>query len=886
MATYTVKKGDTLWSIASKYLGSGDRWLQLADRNGIPRNKPIIQVGQVIELDVGGVAAPSQVLSQKATTSRPGIKYFGLQAGTDKTVFAIWDWTRDYTDHYQVWWEYDAGNGLWFIGDASTTELKQSVYTAPSNSYGVRFCVKAFSQTHTVNDVEVNYWNGEWTTYLTYYFEENPPIVPTNLSLEIDNYKLTVEARYTTLVPEATGIQFQIVKDDETVFDTGNAELKTTVASYSCTITPGSKYKARCRSYRGYLYSEWSEYTSNTESMPDAPKSITTLRAESETSVYLEWEASGTAKTYEIEYATKLEYFDGSDATSTVSGIEYTHYQKTGLESGEEYFFRVRAANDKGTSGWTEIKSISIGKKPAAPTTWSSTTTTVIGEPLNLYWVHNAQDGSAESYAELELYIGDEKIIETVRKSTDEEEKYKTSVYAVNTSKYTEGIKIRWRVRTSGITKEYGDWSIQRTIDVYAPPTLTLNILDSHGKDIEVLESFPLYIRGFTGPNTQKPIGYYVTVVANSGYGITDGTGFKKTISKGGQIYSRYFDTSDPLMVELSAGNIILENNIEYTVKCIASMNSGLTAEASISFTVGWSDNVYEPSAEIGINKETLAAYIRPFCEYYPYIYYKVNYDGTSYIPTDEIIEASDGVSVDGALTSTGEIVYSGKLTSGNQVFFCARISKKGEPVQDVLLSVYRREFDGSLTELATGIENGQNTYITDPHPALDFARYRIVAITKTTGSVSYFDVPGYPVDEKAVIIQWDEEWQEFDVKEEKELSKKPWSGSLLKLPYNVDVSDSHSSDVSLVKYIGRKRPVSYYGTQLGETSNWKVEIAREDVDTLYALRRLSAYMGDVYVREPSGTGYWASISVSISQTHCEVTTPVEISVTRVEGGK
>lgn len=107
----------------------------------------------------------------------------------------------------------------------------------------------------------------------------------------------------------------------------------------------------------------------------------------------------------------------------------------------------------------------------------------------------------------MELYIGDEKIIETVRKSTDEEEKYKTSVYAVNTSKYTEGIKIRWRVRTSGITKEYGDWSIQRTIDVYAPPTLTLNILDSHGKDIEVLESFPLYIRGFTGPNTQKPIG-------------------------------------------------------------------------------------------------------------------------------------------------------------------------------------------------------------------------------------------------------------------------------------------------------------------------------------------------------------------------------------------
>ncbi|HJH87973.1 MAG TPA: hypothetical protein OIM52_00005 [Fusicatenibacter saccharivorans] len=52
--------------------------------------------------------------------------------------------------------------------------------------------------------------------------------------------------------------------------------------------------------------------------------------------------------------------------------------------------------------------------------------------------------------------------------------------------------------------------------------------------------------------------------------------------------------------------------------------------------------------------------------------------------------------------------------------------------------------------------------YITDPHPALDYARYRIVATSTSTGAVSYTDMPGYPVNEKAVIIQWDEEWQEF----------------------------------------------------------------------------------------------------------------------------
>lgn len=155
---------------------------------------------------------------------------------------------------------------------------------------------------------------------------------------------------------------------------------------------------------------------------------------------------------------------------------------------------------------------------------------------------------------------------------------------------------------------------------------------------------------------------------------------------------------------------------------------------------------------------------------------------------------------MNGAVTTTGETVYSGRL-NGSTVYFCARVAKTGKPVSGITLSVYRREFDGSFTELATGIANGKNTYITDPHPALDYARYRIVATSTSTGAVSYTDMPGYPVNEKAVIIQWDEEWQEFDVTDGKETSEKPWSGSLLRLPYNIDVSDNHSADVSLIKY-------------------------------------------------------------------------------------
>ena len=157
--------------------------------------------------------------------------------------------------------------------------------------------------------------------------------------------------------------------------------------------------------------------------------------------------------------------------------------------------------------------------------------------------------------------------------------------------------------------------------------------------------------------------------------------------------------------------------------------------------------------------------------------------------------------------------------------------------------------------------------------------------MSSVTGAISYYDVPGYPVGESAVVIQWSEAWTTFDVSNEDELEEPTWSGSMLKLPYNIDVSDSNSIDVSLIEYIGREHPVSYYGTQLGSTSSWSVEIPKDDKETLYALRRLSIWMGDVYVREPSGSGYWANISVSFSQKHRELTIPVSLSVTRVEGG-
>lgn len=828
MATvkYTVVKGDTLSEIAVKYkdtIGSSltleERIKKLQDLNGIT-NPDYIVVGQVLIIS-GTPAASKKNISSKAV-----IKVFGLQSNTDRTVFATWAWDKTYTDHYSVQWKYYTGDTVGFIGSNEDTTDKQSVYTAPENAIKVSFTVKPIAKTRKVRGRDTAYWAASWSTAKVYYFKNNPPERPPVPDVKIENYKLTAELN--NLALNATTIEFQVYKNDaKKPFKTGKAAIALNRASYSCTIEYGSNYKVRCRAIRGKLYSGWTEFTDNQQTIPASPFKITSIKALTETSVSLDWPRVYGANSYTIEYTTEKKYFDSSSEVSSMTvQSAVSHAEVTGLESGKEWFFRVRAANDKGESAWTEISSVTIGEKPSAPTTWSSTTTVTTGSPLTLFWIHNSIDGSSQTYAQLELNIGGTVTTETIQNSTAEEEKDKTSTYSVDTSSYIEGTAIKWRVRTRGITDSYSDWSITRTVDVYAPPTLDLGVSNSSGEFLETLESFPIYITATPGPNTQTPIGYHLSVISEEKYETLDSVGNSKMINAGDEVYSNYFDISDDLVVELSANNVDLENNIRYTIKCVVSMNSGLTAESSSEFTVSWIDEEYSPNAEIIYDEDTLTTNIRPYCE-----------------------------------------------------------DENGELIDGVILSLYRREFDGTFTELATELDNLSRTFVTDPHPALDYARYRVVAMSSATGAVSFYDMPGYPIGEKTVIIQWDDDWDNFETDTEDELEAQPWAGSLLKLPYNIDVSDKHSPDVTLVKYIGRNHPVSYYGTQLGESSTWNVEIDKNDSETLYALRRLAVWMGDVYVREPSGSGYWANINVSFSQKHCEATIPVSLDIVRVAGG-
>lgn len=920
---YTVKWGDTLSEIAVRYNTTVSKLLEL---NPDITNKDLIYVDQVIVISGDANKKTTNKSLKKAV-----ITNFGLQSkkSGEDTLFATWAWDAEHTDHYEVRWKYGTGVGVGFIGNQSDVTVKQSTYSgAPDTATNVTFQVRPVSKTYKQGDNDVKYWVADWSTAKKYYFKNSPPDKPSAPTVEIEDTKLTAKLSYTDSKNRATKIKFQVVKDNKVVFSTGDAALKTSYASYSCKIDPGSEYKVRCRAISAVAISDWSDYSSNTMSAPAASDGIHVLYALSSTSVGISWYKVKNATGYEVEYTNIRRYFDSnpSGVSSVTIDSVVQHAEITGLTAGYEYFFRVRATNDKGNSPWCPIKSLKIGEAPSPPTTWSSTSTVIAGDLLNLYWVHNSADDSRQSGAELELNVGgtvkthkivygtclttsitaakvvqlpnftltDGAIIKVVMtfantlanptlnvnktgaiaikavnsdscywpanslvtftysgqkwNMTEYSSEESTTSYSVDTSACTEGTVIKWRVRTSGILTDasgnriFSDWSIQRTIDVYTQPTLTLVAADSNditlGTETETdtsgtivvttLKSFPFTVLATAGPNTQTPIGYHLAITSNEIYETVDNVGNSKTVNNGEEVYSNYFDiVSNPFKVGFSANDVNLDNNISYKITCTVSMNSGLTAENSTDFTVEWNDDEYATNAEVGYDTETCTAFIGPYCE-----------------------------------------------------------DENGKLVQGVTLAVYRREFDGKFTEIASGLNNSDSVYVTDPHPSLDYARYRVVATSNSTGAVSYYDVPGVPTNEKAVILQWDEDWTNFDVVSEDPFDQPTWSGSILKLPYNIDVSDDHKPDVELIEYIGREHPVSYYGTQVGHSAKWSMSVPKSDMETLYALRRLAAWMGDVYVREPSGSGYWANITVSFSQKHCDLVIPVALNITRVEGGK
>lgn len=758
-----------------------------------------------------------------------------------------------------------------------------------------------------------------------------PEKAPTpSVSIENGKVKVVISG-----VPNiVSNAKIEIVRDNTTPawHTADNVAVKTGYASYTKAVDPGHSYKARIRiSGTGYTLSDWSDYSENVESDPE-PLTSLTLRATSASSVNATWPSAGNDVQYELEWFSKPKVSDPErfDTTSTVSSqtCSTNEWNVTGLEAGT-WYFRIRVVNNNAKSSWFPAndtdKYITLGKPPSPPTTYSLRSSIKVGEIIDLYWIHNSEDGAAQTHGEIELVFKDttigtitERIIKTNDKYGNPDEEDENLFYRLDTSKshsginvdteesftidFKDGVSIEWRVRTkgpssAGDSQGWSDWSVVRQIDIWAEPFINMLATATLGEwmwdpfnflqdtiytapraplapdEDDIFTTIPVGVRLTSGPLNQTPTGYSITVEAKNGYTYENEFGDTVIVNAGETIFSKYLVTDrHEFIYMLTPSNISFQDGETYIIKATVTMNSGLTAVTDeYEFTVDWEEVDMHPDADIVVDPNYLYATIVPYCTSSA-----IGYD----IPED----AQDGDDID----------VDDEEDDSNLV-------------KDVLLAVYRKDVDGELVEIQRDIPNDRKTSIVDPHPTLDEVVYRIIAYKTDTGQIAYDDTIPEDVPQTGIVITWDESWfntpeemnQSEENEDEAEMDELEYSGSILKLPFNVTIDESRSPDVSLINYIGRKRPVGYYGTQLGETSTWKTEIPRVSTSDEYfseimpypdevmrLIRKLAIYTGDVYVRESEGrTGYWANVKVSFNVGYNTKVIPIAFNITRVEGG-
>lgn len=802
------------------------------------------------------------------------------QTGTTDTLYAAWVWSNKTdvanTENYEYEWNYSTGDGVWFVGSHSTQETayRNCTYNYPENAVKVQFRVKPIAKKTKNNGQESPIYTSAWSLFAVFDIvpPQTPP-VPQVPTVTIDHYKLIAELD--SYDARSRWFEFKVVYNNNAKETSGFVMNVTNHATFKTNITVGRSYKVQARAiYRNeknkknedipptenYIAkypercSAWSEYSESVGTEP--PKAAITqvklLSTEGGPVAQVHWDKGlfpnvKNSDSFIIEYAISAGYFgSGSSEVSqvTVEGF-LAHAEIIGLELNKYWYFRMRAENEAGAGSWSEPVQRFIGSIPSAPTIWSETTTAVAGDPVYLYWIHNSLDESDQTHSD--LYLTSHKNGDVTGKRVNayssirpggfgKNDTLDESEYEFNTSSYSEGDYLTWKVRTVGALQElndgthaYGPWSEERVIYFYSQPVIS-SIRASEDTDFpETISQFPITLYATASPASQTAMSYDLSIAAVESYTVSDIDGEPVYVSAGEEIFHELIPANEmgnTFSYSLDPGMIRLENGQTYEIKLMAAMSSGLVAVTRKSFTVAFDgDGTRDINAIVQYDPDSYIMRVIPYCQ-------------------DE----------DGEYDST------------------------------LLLSVYRREYDGRFTLIDSDIINGSMQVVVDPHPALDQGRYRIVVMSSVTGIISYYDMPGIPIDEKAIVLQWNETWRSYSAAEDEQVEP-DYAGTTLVLPFNIDVSDSYSPDVSLVNYIGRQNPVSYYGTQRGIAATWNTEIVADDVERLYALRKLAIYGGDVYVREPSGVGYWAQVTVSMSKKHGEMVIPVTLSIKRVEGG-
>ena len=774
----------------------------------------------------------------------------GQQGATGTTVYATWtafsSARQKNINSISVQWQYQvlnsAGKAVWLSGSSESVSkgsARSGTYSAPSESLAVSVSVAPVLTTKGKKKATSK------SASASRSFAGNAPGKPNAPSVSIDGYSLTLTIQSSDQY--AKSAVFYLYRDNEVSPYWSSAKITLSgagIAQQIVTLAPSHRYYARVKLFNGNAGSEASDAATISEiTIPDQ---VTDLVATpiSQSQIQLSWSAvTGAASSngYEVEYATDVKYFGGSN--STVTSVNNTTEYFT-VEVGHDWYFRVRAKNSAGITGaWSDPPAVAAAaSKPNPPTTWTLTGMAYVDTSITFYWTHNSADGSKPTRSEIEWSVNDgaSSTVDITHTLGPDDHDY-TFNYSMSmaSSAFNDGDILKWRVRTQGVAAAgWSDYSVLREVKIFAPASLSVSIPSE-------ITTYPINIGITATPATQSIVSFYLAIRARDSYDDEDYMGEFQHVMAGQLIFSRnYTDLSNIDTISLTPSDINLKNMETYDIEAVVATNAGLTANTTAEFTMDVDEPDYYLDMGINIDYDSLSAALVPGC------YSDVNED-----------------------------------EEGDDIYDVADI------VDNVLLSIYRINFDGSFTPIEVDFNNDGITVISDPHPALDNGKYRLVAKDNTSGAMFFDDVVSEDFNVKGLVLQWDAKYANYLVRDIVDELNEPAIGDMaggttLKLPYNVKKNEASDLDVELVEYIGREHPVSYYGTQKGQKSSYSTDVPKTDLDTLDLLRRLQIWPGDTYVRAQDGLGYWAKVEVSFDRDYDSLIMPVSIEATRVDSDR
>lgn len=349
-------------------------------------------------------------------------------------------------------------------------------------------------------------------------------------------------------------------------------------------VSENHRYEYRARVHNVSPQEEYSAYSSVSNAIrfkPDAPSGLTAVFAGANT-VNLSWvDTSGSESGVEVERSD-----DGAtwSNVAVISGQNQTTYTDSAAPAGNpRYRIRYYSSDKTSTDGttWTNVTlygsysepvTVATLAQPNPPTVLSPADGAVLNMPASVVfeWQHNPTDGTAQTQATVAISTnGGSTWTETTLTQSAQS-------WTCNTSSYTAGTSLSFRVKTKGTYATASDWSSVRTINLKQAPSVAIS--DPTGTDGGTISDVPVRV-GFAYTDNSGSFASASIIIADS-----DGTAIYKNLSPEWVVAGTQYYYDIPVL------DLLPTNNSTYTLTVTAVSDSGLSTIENRVFATSYAE--------------------------------------------------------------------------------------------------------------------------------------------------------------------------------------------------------------------------------------------------------------------------------------------------------